>query len=60
MVAIFPGSIHEKRPQDVTSGPRVLCVQDRDSCNWTALDYDEVRGRIALGMSDGNVMLLEL
>lgn len=60
LAAVFPGSIRAVHSESAISEPRVLCLQERDSCNWTSLDYDEARGRVALGMSDGKVTLLHL
>ncbi|RPD63471.1 hypothetical protein L227DRAFT_521638 [Lentinus tigrinus ALCF2SS1-6] len=39
---------------------RTLWAQTREGCNWTAFDYDEETGRVALGSSDGSVTVLDL
>ena len=39
---------------------RTAWVQQREGCSWTAFDYDEEAGRVALGSSDGSVTVLDL
>ena len=39
---------------------KTLCVQEKEGCNWTAFDYDEETGRVALGLGDGRVTVLDL
>lgn len=58
--ALFRRDGPRSHRQGSTSEPRVLCVQESDSGSWSSLDYDEVRGRIAMGSGDGKVTLLEL
>ncbi len=55
VAAAFPG------PLNVDS-PRVTAVKmfTNSLNNWTALDYDEEHGRVALGSSFGKVTVLEL
>ncbi|KAI8996239.1 hypothetical protein BD414DRAFT_477205 [Trametes punicea] len=57
--AVFAGPMARRHPE-VETKTRVLWAQPRDGRNWTALDYDEERGRVALGASDGTVTVLEL
>ena len=39
---------------------KTLCVQRKEGCNWTAFDYDEGTGRVALGSSDESRTVLDL
>ncbi|KAI0369576.1 hypothetical protein BV20DRAFT_1078320 [Pilatotrama ljubarskyi] len=57
--AVFAGPLQRRHPE-LLPHPRKLWVQPRDNCNWTAVDYDEDRGRVALGSSDGTVAVLDL
>lgn len=56
--AVFAGPLQRRHPE-LQPRARRLWVQQRDNCNWTALDYDEERGRAALGASDGVVTVLD-
>ena len=59
--AVFEGPLQRRQPEmRPTATARVLWAQTRDSCNWTAFDYDEETGRVALGSSDGSVTVLDL
>ncbi|KAI0350531.1 hypothetical protein OH77DRAFT_1064531 [Trametes cingulata] len=57
--AVFAGPLQRRHPELLPHARR-LWVQPRDNCNWTAVDYDEDRGRVALGSSDGTVAVLDL
>lgn len=50
---------HEGR---VSPRARILWVQPdrKEGCHWTAVDYDEESGRVAVGSSDGSVQVLDL
>jgi hypothetical protein len=54
MAAVFPGLLN--------TGPDVQAktVWKNEFNNWTSVDYDEERGKIALGSSNGKVTLLDL
>ncbi|KAI0651022.1 hypothetical protein C8Q79DRAFT_996609 [Trametes meyenii] len=56
--AVFAGPLQRRHP-GLQPHVRRLWVQPRDNCNWTAFDYDEERGRVALGSSDGTVTVLD-
>ncbi|KAJ3503747.1 hypothetical protein NLJ89_g8298 [Agrocybe chaxingu] len=55
MMAVFPGSLSTAEGEVVA---RRVFVNEAN--NWTSFDYDEVRGRVALGSSFGVITLLEL
>ncbi|KAI1791392.1 hypothetical protein LXA43DRAFT_973087 [Ganoderma leucocontextum] len=57
--AVFAGPLQRCHP-DVQTRTKTLWVQQKDGCNWTAFDYDEETGRVALGASDGSVTVLDL
>ncbi len=57
--AVFAGPLQRCHPS-VQTRTKTLCVQQKDGCNWTAFDYDEETGRVALGSSDGSVTVLDL
>ncbi|KAK0443445.1 uncharacterized protein EV420DRAFT_1025373 [Desarmillaria tabescens] len=54
MAAVFPG------PLNPTAKPRVREVCPNPLNNWTALDYDEELGRIALGSGFGKITVVQL
>jgi hypothetical protein len=57
MVAVFPGLLNAgPRQTDV----RAKMLWQNHFNNWTSVDYDEERGKIALGSSYGKVTLLDL
>lgn len=61
----IPPSEHESLVAAVLPGPfahqvKTQVLQSNPSGTWTALDYDEMSGRIALGSSMGQVSILEL
>ncbi|KAI0673257.1 hypothetical protein C8Q78DRAFT_1023885 [Trametes maxima] len=56
--AVFAGPLQRRHP-GLQPHARRLWVQPQDNCNWTAFDYDEERGRVALGSSDGTVTVLD-
>jgi hypothetical protein len=63
MCAVFPGPLFrgdssEVEAESKTIAPRALCVNELN--NWKALDYDEVRGRVAMGSTRGKVTVLSL
>ncbi|KAF8625734.1 hypothetical protein AX15_005217 [Amanita polypyramis BW_CC] len=66
MAAVFHGPLshgrNSKRAQDESDASGVdkwtVCVNDRN--NWTAMDYDEDRGRIAVGSASGDLTVLML
>ncbi|KAM5541037.1 hypothetical protein V8D89_005348 [Ganoderma adspersum] len=59
--AVFAGPLQRLGCQpEVQVRTKTLCVQEKDGCNWTAFDYDEETGRVALGLSDGSVTVLDL
>ena len=59
--AVFAGPLQRRHPGVGTRAvARTLWVQRRESANWTAFDYDEEAGRVALGLSDGRVEVLDL
>ncbi|KAI0633144.1 hypothetical protein C8Q77DRAFT_875647 [Trametes polyzona] len=57
--AVFTGPLQRRHPELLPHARR-LWTQPKENCNWTALDYDEERGRVALGSSDGSVAILDL
>ncbi|TBU24915.1 hypothetical protein BD311DRAFT_728696 [Dichomitus squalens] len=57
--AVFAGPLQRRHPEMQTQA-RTLWVQGKEGCNWTAVDYDEEAGRVALGSSDGSVTVLGL
>ena len=57
--AVFAGPLQRCHPE-MQMRARTLWVQGRQGCNWTAFDYDEEAGRVALGSSDGSVTVLAL
>ncbi|KAH9851212.1 hypothetical protein C2E23DRAFT_860686 [Lenzites betulinus] len=57
--AVFTGPLQRRHPE-LQPHARKLWVQPKDNCRWSALDYDEARGRVALGSSDGSVTVLDL
>ncbi|KAH9886652.1 hypothetical protein C8Q73DRAFT_795139 [Cubamyces lactineus] len=57
--AVFAGPLQERHPELLQPHARKVWAQPKDSCNWTAFDYDEERGRVALGSSDGSVVVLD-
>jgi len=75
-VAVFPGSLNPTRPAEgggetnreahstsQHNGSREIkseIIFFNEANNWTTFDYDEVRGRIALGSSFGRVTILDL
>ncbi|KAG7441270.1 uncharacterized protein BT62DRAFT_974991 [Guyanagaster necrorhizus] len=54
MTAVFPGSLNH------TENVRVRDVCMNTLNNWTALDYDEDLGRIALGSGFGKITVVQL
>ncbi|KAK0437106.1 uncharacterized protein EV420DRAFT_1670245 [Desarmillaria tabescens] len=56
VTAVFPGSLNP------TAQVRIheLCSHAPKNCQWTAFDYDEELGRIALGSWLGEVTILQL
>ncbi len=38
----------------------ISTIYVNDSNNWTALDYDEITGRIAIGSASGNLLVFVL
>ncbi|KAI0698801.1 hypothetical protein C8Q76DRAFT_802870 [Earliella scabrosa] len=59
--AVFAGPLQRRHPGVGTCAvARTLWVQRRESANWTAFDYEEEAGRVALGLSDGRVEVLDL
>ncbi|OJT09736.1 hypothetical protein TRAPUB_13767 [Trametes pubescens] len=56
--AVFAGPLQKRHPE-LQARARKLWVQQKDNSSWTALDYDEERGRAALGSSDGTVTILD-
>ncbi|KAI0820148.1 hypothetical protein BC628DRAFT_1331134 [Trametes gibbosa] len=56
--AVFAGPLQRRHPEFQPQARR-LWVQPKDNCSWSALDYDEARGRVALGSSDGSVTVLD-
>ncbi|OSD00750.1 hypothetical protein PYCCODRAFT_1446126 [Trametes coccinea BRFM310] len=56
--AVFAGPLQRCHPELETKA-RAIWAQPREGRNWTALDYDEDRGRVALGASDGSVTVLD-
>ncbi|KAK0443438.1 uncharacterized protein EV420DRAFT_1724005 [Desarmillaria tabescens] len=54
MAAVFPGTLNP------TARPRVREVCSNPLNNWTALDYDEELGRIALGSGFGKITIVQL
>ncbi|KAI0659472.1 hypothetical protein C8Q70DRAFT_111519 [Cubamyces menziesii] len=57
--AVFAGPLQGRHPELLQPHPRKVWAQLKDNCNWTAFDYDEERGRVALGSSDGSVSVLD-
>ncbi|KAL6303375.1 hypothetical protein BKA93DRAFT_826663 [Sparassis latifolia] len=57
--AVFAGPLQRHHPE-ISLDARTLWTEADQSSNWTAIDYDEELGRIALGSIDGRVTLLEL
>ncbi|KAI0323915.1 hypothetical protein GY45DRAFT_1332115 [Cubamyces sp. BRFM 1775] len=57
--AVFAGSLQWRHPELLQPHARKVWAQPKDNCNWTAFDYDEERGRVALGSSDGSVVVLD-
>ncbi|CDO76171.1 hypothetical protein BN946_scf185034.g4 [Trametes cinnabarina] len=56
--AVFAGPMQRCHPELETK-TRTVWAQPREGRNWTALDYDEERGRVMLGASDGTVTVLD-
>ncbi|OBZ74688.1 hypothetical protein A0H81_05636 [Grifola frondosa] len=57
--AVFAGPLQRNHAK-LNLGARMLWTQTVDNSHWTALDYDEEIGRIALGSNQGVVTVLEL
>ncbi|KAK7684392.1 hypothetical protein QCA50_012339 [Cerrena zonata] len=63
---IFPGiMMNQSGNDDDPMRPRqnVRRIVERDigsEANWTAMDYDEIRGLVVLGASDGEITVVEL
>jgi hypothetical protein len=55
LATVFPGPLNNTGKVGNTR-----TVWTNSFNNWTAVDYDEERGRIALGSSFGRVTILEL
>ncbi|CAL1698550.1 unnamed protein product [Somion occarium] len=59
--AVFPGVLLSSNGESKGNGVRIIAERERDSdANWTAMDYDEIRGLVVLGSSDGRITLLGL
>ncbi|KAI9058631.1 hypothetical protein FKP32DRAFT_1596926 [Trametes sanguinea] len=56
--AVFAGPLQRCHPE-LGTRTRAVWAQPKEGRNWTALDYDEERGRVALGASDGSVTVLD-
>lgn len=59
VATILPGILRDCH-DGLEDGTRTLWTLDDTSSTWTALDYDEARGLIALGDSQGKVTILEI
>lgn len=57
--AVFEGPLHRRHPSLGLSA-RTLWADDDFGGNWTALDYEEVHGRVAMGSTHGTVSVLQL
>ncbi|KAJ6614970.1 hypothetical protein B0H10DRAFT_2261099, partial [Mycena sp. CBHHK59/15] len=64
--AVFPGPLYRHRNSETgvdADGPTTVLgctLRSNELNNWKALDYDEVRGRIAVGSTRGKVTVLSL
>lgn len=64
MAAVFHGPLSRDEmgntvPNDNNINISTICVNDHSN-NWTALDYDEVTGRIAIGSASGDLLVFAL
>lgn len=60
IAAVFPGAMRARHADVLDGGTRTLWALEDVSRNWTAVDYDEARGVVALGDSHGEVLVLDL
>ncbi|KAJ7213733.1 hypothetical protein B0H12DRAFT_370794 [Mycena haematopus] len=63
--AVFPGPLFRPGAADPDLGVAPIPVRSRtlranELNNWKALDYDEVRGRVAIGSTRGRITVLSL
>jgi hypothetical protein len=61
MAAVFHGPLSRDEivPDNNNINISTICVNDHNN-NWTALDYDEVTGRIAIGSASGDLLVFAL
>ncbi|KAJ6485470.1 hypothetical protein C8R47DRAFT_980299 [Mycena vitilis] len=60
---LFPGAHEPARSDSDPDEPVVVAgrtLRSNDLNNWKALDYDEVRGRVAVGSTRGRITVLSL
>ena len=60
VAALVPGRLHDSQEQAAPDDVRMLWSFEGSNGTWTSVDYDEARGLIALGDSQGNVDILKL
>ncbi|KAJ7601181.1 hypothetical protein C8J56DRAFT_912357 [Mycena floridula] len=62
MAVVLPGPLLESHHENSDSIPRYQSVAIRsiEKGKWTAFDYDEKSGRIAMGSGDGEITILEM
>ncbi|KAF7355651.1 F-box domain-containing protein [Mycena sanguinolenta] len=63
--AVFPGPLFREWAGDPVLGATPISVRGRtlhanELNNWNALDYDEARGRVAIGSTRGRITILSL
>lgn len=58
MATVFRGPLSRDGIPDGDINISTICVNDNN--NWTALDYDEVTGRIAIGSASGDLLVFAL
>ncbi|KAJ7493833.1 hypothetical protein FB451DRAFT_1077544 [Mycena latifolia] len=59
--AAFPGPLFRRGEEEDLDAPvarRILCANELN--NWKAVDYDEVRGLVAVGSTRGKITVLSL